>query len=97
MPDCLAADEGTAVVGKQPVLGDHRAAGQGNAEPDQADRLFRRAAARAATPVTASVSPAREWASAPSAISSAVSRDTAPCAWSVAAETPSISILASLE
>ena len=50
-----------------------------------------------AMPVTDSAMPARERASAPAAISSAVSRDTAPCASSVAAETPSISILASFE
>ena len=47
--------------------------------------------------VTATAICAREWASAPAAMASAVSRLTAPTASSVARGTPSISIFASFE
>jgi len=88
----LVADEFAALVAKQLALGDNRLAGQGKAEPDETDRLVGRTSAWTGNAVTARERLARECASAPAAISSTVSRDTAPCASSVSAETPSISI-----
>ena len=99
----MHADQGrafadvVAAAGDDRVAGDRGAVGEAGVEADVADRLLLAAAVGPAMPVIETATSASKRSSAPIAIASATSGETAPLASISAGSTPSSSALASFE